>query len=105
MVHAYLAQVSTKQIHKYKVSADDTNHSSWGIAKNSTTAVDWCNKSQNELKSSANKKAGAESSSNSSHMPLTLTIDFEVTVTVTLAIMDMRIVNRSNTVGDEHEHS
>ena len=40
-------------------------------------------------------------------MPLTcgVTIDFEVTVMVTLAATDMRIVNQSNTVGDEHEHS
>ena len=40
-------------------------------------------------------------------MPLTrrVTIGFEVTVIVTLAVMDMRIVNQSNTVGDEHEHS
>ena len=40
-------------------------------------------------------------------MPLTcrVTIGFEVTVIVTLAVMDMKIVNQSNTVGDEHEHS
>ena len=40
-------------------------------------------------------------------MPLTygVTIDFEVTVMVSLAATDMRIVNQSNTVGDEHEHS
>ena len=42
-------------------------------------------------------------------MPLTcrVTIDFEVTVIimVTLAAADMRVVNQSNTVGDEHEHS
>ena len=33
------------------------------------------------------------------------TINFEVTVMVTLAAADMRVVNQSNTVGDEHEHS
>ena len=40
-------------------------------------------------------------------MPLTrrVTINFEVTVMVTLAVMDMRVVNQNNTVGDEHEHS
>ena len=40
-------------------------------------------------------------------MPLAcrVTIDFEVTVMVTLAATYMRIVNQSNTVGDEHEHS
>ena len=40
-------------------------------------------------------------------MPLTcgVTIDFEVTVMVLLAATDMRVVNQSNTVGDEHEHS
>ena len=39
-------------------------------------------------------------------MPLTcqVTIDFEVTVMVTLAATDMRVVNQSDTVGDEHEH-
>ena len=40
-------------------------------------------------------------------MPLTcgVTIDFEVTAMVLLAATDMRVVNQSNTVGDEHEHS
>ena len=40
-------------------------------------------------------------------MPLAcrVTIDFEVTVMVTLAAADMRVVNQSDTVSDEHEHS
>ena len=40
-------------------------------------------------------------------MPLAcgVTIHFEVTVMVTLAATDMRVVNQSDTVGDEHEHS
>ena len=44
-------------------------------------------------------------------MPLTcrVTIDFKFEVTViimvTLAAADMRVVNQSDTVGDEHEHS
>ena len=35
-----LAKDSTMQIHEYKVSTDNTNHSCWGVATNSTTAVD-----------------------------------------------------------------